>query len=58
MYMDQGLIEDELHQLEDQFKERKINHSDFYSTLLNNIHPFYDGNGRSCEIIFVSGIFL
>ena len=56
--MDQGLIEDKLHQLEDQFKERKINHSDFYSTLLNNIHPFYDGNGRSCEIIFVSGIFL
>ena len=53
MYMDKDLIEDKLYQLIDQFSERKINHSDFYFVLLDDIHPFYDGNGRTCKI-FIS----
>ena len=45
---------DKLYQLLDQFNETKINHRDFYYALLNNIHPFYDWNGRTCKILFVS----
>ena len=54
MYMDKDLIEDKLYQLIDQFNERKINHRDSYFVLLDNIHPFYDGNARTCKILFVS----
>lgn len=55
MYMDEGLKEDELYQLVDQFNERKIKHEDYYSTLLNNIHySFYDWNRRTCKILFFS----
>ena len=38
--MDKDLIEDKLCQLIDQ--------------LLDNIHPFYDGNGKTCKILFLS----
>ena len=58
MYMDKDLIQDELYQKVGQFNQRKNNHRDFYSTLLNNIHPFYDGNGGALQILFVSSIFL
>ena len=34
MYMGKGLIEDKLYQSAHQFNERRINHRDFYSTLL------------------------
>ena len=34
-------------------KENLINRG-FYSQLLDSIHPFYDGNGRTCKILFVS----
>ena len=44
--IDKDLIKDILYQLADQFSERKINHRDFYCTLLNNMHPFYDGNRK------------
>ena len=54
MYMDKDLIEDKLYQLVDQFNERKSNHRDFYSTLLNHIHLIYNGNGRTSKILFVS----
>ena len=54
MYMDEVLIEDKLYQLRDQFIERKINHRYFYLVILQNIHPFYDGNGRTCKILFTS----
>ena len=40
MYMDIDLIKDELHQLVDQFNERKVNHRGFYSELLDSIHKF------------------
>ena len=48
MYMDKDLIEDKLYQLVDQFNERKINHRNFYSESLDNVHPFCDGNRRTC----------
>ena len=40
MYIDEDLKEDKPHQLADQFNERKINHRNFYSELLDNMHPF------------------
>ena len=33
----------------DQFNERKVNHKEFYFPLIDNIHPFYDGKGRTCK---------
>ena len=53
MYVDRDLIEDKMHQLIDQFNERQMIHN-FYSELFENIHPFYDGNGRTFKILFVS----
>ena len=44
LYMDKELIEDKL----------KITSTKFYSILLNKIHPFYDGNGRTCKILFAN----
>ena len=38
---------DKLYQLVDQINKRKINHRYFHSELLDNIDPFYDGNGRT-----------
>ena len=46
MYIDKDLIENNLYELIDQFYERKISHRNFYFTLLDNIHPVYDGNER------------
>ena len=54
MYMDKDLIEDKFYQITDQFNERKITSTNFYSILLNKIHPFYDGNDRTCEILFAN----
>ena len=42
MYMDKDLMEDNLHELIDEFNEKKINHMDFYFAFLSNIHRFYD----------------
>ena len=44
--MDRELIKDRLHQMIDQFK--------FYLMLLNKIHPFYDGNDRTCKTLFTN----
>ena len=52
MYTDKDLIEDKLHQLTDQLKERKISHKDFYAEFLKNINPFFDANSRTCKILF------
>ena len=54
MYMDKELIEDKLYQIIDQFNERKITSTKFYSILLNKTHPFYEGNGRTCKILFAN----
>ena len=50
--MNKQLTEDKLYQIIDQFSERKITSTKFYSILLNKIRPFYDGNGRTCETLF------
>ena len=52
IYMDIELIEDKLYQIIDQFSERKITTTKFYSILLNKVHPFCDG--RTCEILFAN----
>ena len=54
MYVNKELIKDKLYQVIDQFNERKITSTKFYSILLNKIHPFYDGNGRTCKILFTN----
>ena len=45
--MDRELIENKFYQIIDQFNERKIISTKFYSILVNKILPFYDGNGRT-----------
>ena len=55
MYMDKDLIEDKLHELIDQFNERKISHRSFYSALFDNVHSFYERNGRNCKVLFGKG---
>ena len=52
--MDKDFKKNELYPLIDEFNERKINHRDFCSILLKYIHSFYDRNGRTCKILFVS----
>ena len=52
--MDKELIEDKLYQIIDQFNERKIKSTKFYSILLNKVHPFYDGNGTTCKKLFAN----
>ena len=54
MCMDKELMDDKLYQIIDQFNERKITSSKFYSIPLNKIHPLYDGNGRTCKILFAN----
>ena len=54
MYMDKELIKDKLYQIIDQFNEGKITSKKFYSLFLNKIHQFYDGNGRTCKILFAN----
>ena len=52
--MDKDLIEDKLYELIDPLIERKINYRDFYFAILNNLHPCYDGNGRTDKALFVT----
>ena len=54
MYMDKELIEDHLDEIIDQFSERKIASTKFYSIFLSKIHPFYNENGRTCKILFAN----
>ena len=46
-YMDKDLIKDKLYQIINEFNESKITPVNFYLILLNEIHPFYDGNDRT-----------
>ena len=52
--MDKELIEDKLYQVTDQFNERKITFTKFYSILLNKIHLLYDRNCRTCKMLFAN----
>ena len=51
-YMDFTKIESELYKLADQFNERKITPRTFCDIFLGKIHPFADGNGRTCKLLF------
>ena len=51
-YMDFTKIEFELYRLVDAFNDRYITNREFYHTFLNEIHPFLDGNGRTCKLLF------
>ena len=51
-YMDFTKIESELYTLVDKFNERQITPRRFCNTFLDKIHPFSDGNGRTCKILF------
>ena len=51
-YLDFTLIKFELYKLVDLFNDRYITDREFYHTFLNKIHPFADGNGRTCKILF------
>ena len=51
-YLDFSEIEFELYKLVDQFNDRYITNRAFYTRFLNEIHPFLDGNGRTCKILF------
>ena len=56
MYMDTELIEDKLYQMIDQFSQRNITSATFCVILLNKTHQFYDGNDRTCKILFPNDI--
>ena len=51
-YLDFTKIEFELYKLVDLFNDRYITNRQFYHTFLNEIHPFLDGNVRTCKILF------
>ena len=52
--MDKDLVENSLYQIIDQFNERKITIIKLYLIILNKIHPFYDGKGRTFKILFAN----
>ena len=56
VYMDKSLIKPALYQLVGEFNERKVTHKEFCNTFLSLIHPFQDGNGRTCKILFADQI--
>ena len=51
-HMVAGRIEAELYSLVDKFNNRRITPRAFCDTFLDKIHPFADGNGRTCKILF------
>ena len=51
-YMDFSKIEFELYKIVDAFNDRYITIRQFYHAFLNEIHPFLDGNGRTCKLLF------
>ena len=53
-YMHFDQIESELYRLIDQFNERNITKRYFLKKFLDEIHPFADGNGRTCKICLLN----
>ena len=51
-YMDFTMVETELYTLVDRFNDRQITPRIFCNIFLDKIHPFSDGNGRTCKILF------
>ena len=54
--MDITRIESELYRLVDQFNERQITPRTFCDIFLDKIHPFADGNSRTCKLLFENKI--
>ena len=52
-YLNSDSIESALYTLVDKFNERKISTREFCRDFLDRIHPFKDGNGRTCKILFL-----
>ena len=50
-YINVSRIEAELYSLVDKFNDRGITSRAFCDTFLDKIHPFADGNGRTCKIL-------
>ena len=55
-YMHSNKIELVLYGLVDDFNDRRITHRKFALDFLDKIHPFADGNSRTCKILFVDKI--
>ena len=51
-YMEHDKIEVALYSLVDNFSDRRITHKQFVHLFLDQIHPFADGNERTCQILF------
>ena len=51
-YIDFYSIESALRGLIDNFNLGRINEKTFVETFLK-IHPFLDGNGRTCKVLFI-----
>ena len=54
--MDKSSIEPALYQVVDEFNERKVTHKQFRNMFLNLIYTFWNGNGRTCKILFADQI--
>ena len=50
--MDVSRIKAELYSLVGKFNDRRITTRAFCDTFLDKIHPFADGNSRTCKILF------
>ena len=50
--MDASRTEAEFYSLVDKFNNRRITSRTFCDTFLDKIHPFADGNSRTCKILF------
>ena len=48
MYMEKDSVKD------NQFNQRKITPLKFHLILSNKTHQFYDGNGRTCKVLFAN----
>ena len=48
-------VESSLYILVDDFKDRRLRNRDFYDHFME-IHPFLDGNGRTCKLLFINQV--
>ena len=51
-YMDIFKIRPALYGLVDQFNNRRLTTKEFCDIFLDQIHPFLDGNGSTCKVLF------
>ena len=50
--MEHNKIEASLYTLVDDLNDRRITHKQFVHLFLDQVHPFADGNGGTCKILF------